>query len=91
MSCTCDFGRGLAVCHCAGCCRTFTGEESFTRHQVVDEEGRTICRDPEDVQTLKGKPVFAVYRRTPDGQPVYGRYRPDLQGRGSWVPADAPA
>lgn len=32
--------------HCSGCCRTFSGETAFDKHQRLDPDGRTICLDP---------------------------------------------
>ena len=86
-SCTCDFGRGTRTCHCAGCHATFTGLESFDRHQHMTDTG-VVCLDPAEMKTLKGGQLMAIYRTTPDGRPVWGRYRPDLPGRGSHVHED---
>jgi len=82
MSCTCLFGNGKLTCHCVaeGCHRTFTGAESFDRHQTL-EDGKVICRDPATWLKEDGVPLFMAYRQTPDGQPVWGRYRPDLPQR----------
>ena len=37
---------GTEVGHCAQCHREFSGEQSFTRHQTHDDNGRVICHDP---------------------------------------------
>jgi hypothetical protein len=35
MSCKCDLGTGLNMCHCAGCHRTFTSISAFDMHQRI--------------------------------------------------------
>lgn len=49
---------GHSICHCSGCCRTFTGLTAFDRHQRrVD--GRIVCLDPATVTTGDPpKPAF---------------------------------
>ncbi len=37
------------------------------------------CLDPAVMFRPNSEPVFAAYRKTPDGQPVWGRY--DARGR----------
>ena len=78
MSCTCDFGKGLAVCHCAACCKTFTSSSAFAMHQRIPREGDgwglVECLDPETAVTRSGKQMFMPYGKTPDGSPVFGRY-----------------
>jgi len=86
MSCTCLFGKGTLTCHCAACHVTFTGAESFDRHQTI-ENGKVVCRDPATWMKDDGDPLFMAYRETPDGKPVWGRYRPDLPQRTFPVPA----
>ena len=68
------------------CHRTFTGQESFDRHQSI-ENGTVICRDPATWLKDDGDPLFMAYRETPDGRPIWGRYRPDLPQRVWPVPA----
>lgn len=36
----------MGLCHCAGCCRSFTAEAPFKAHQRLNTEGRSVCRDP---------------------------------------------
>jgi hypothetical protein len=78
MSCTCPIRGGLA-CHCCSCHHSFTGVEAFDRHQTI-ENGTVICRDPATF-TMNGKPLFSTHRVTPDGKPMWSRYRPDLPQR----------
>jgi hypothetical protein len=75
MSCTCDFGHALKTCHCAQCHASFTGLESFDRHQAFDGE-HTICRDPATLASDNGDPVFEAGRRLADGRPIWRCYRP---------------
>ena len=74
--CKCDFGKGLSVCHCAACCRTFTSPSAFACHQRIpradDGWGLVECQDPEVMTKRNGDPVFMAYRITPDGSPVWG-------------------
>jgi hypothetical protein len=74
VSCNCDFGTGYSTCHCAGCCRTFTSVASFDMHQVLDDDGNAVCRDPATLKSKSGSPRLVPLRRTPDGEPVWGAY-----------------
>ncbi len=73
MSCACDFGTGLNICHCAGCHETFTSVSAFDKHQHLDDDGNAICTDPMSVLRQDGAAWFAVTRRTPAGWPAWGR------------------
>lgn len=78
--CTCLIGQGMLTCHCVACHQTFTGAESFDRHQTLDD-GKVTCRDAETWLAPDGRPLFIAYRQTPDGRAIWGRYRPDLPQR----------
>ena len=70
--CSCDFGKGLATCHCAACHETFTAVGPFDRHQRHGGPAGTVCLDPATATRRDGRPVFAAYRKTPGGRPVWG-------------------
>jgi len=78
MSCKCPIRSGRA-CHCAKCHTSYTGVEAFDRHQTI-ENGKVVCRDPATFE-LNGKPLFMSHRETPDGKPMWSRYRPDMPER----------
>lgn len=79
MSCKCDFGKGLSVCHCAACHLTFTSSSAFAMHQRIpatpDDWGLVECLDAETAMARSGKPMFMSYGKTPDGSPIWGRYQ----------------
>ena len=80
MSCDCDFGAGLRICHCAGCHETFTSVSAFDLHQRIDD-GEEVCINPELLRKRDGDKVLAECRKTPDGRAVWGVCRPDLPKR----------
>lgn len=80
MSCSCNFGAGASVCHCAACHETFTAVTAFDLHQRLDASGRNVCLVPAYSRNKKGVLVFKVVRLTPDVCPVWGTNRPDLAG-----------
>lgn len=73
MSCKCNFGTGLSTCHCAGCHQTFTSVTAFDMHQRLDDDG-LHCSIASLMVKRDGSPKMAVYRKTPDGQPVWGQF-----------------
>lgn len=73
MSCTCNFGTGLSVCHCARCHQTFTSVTAFDMHQSVGDDG-LHCSIASLMVKRDGSPKLAIYRNTPDGRPVWGQF-----------------
>lgn len=68
--------RGHSVCHCSGCCETFTSLSAFDAHQTrVD--GRLRCLPPGEVMRKDG--VTPVLELKANGR--WGLV-------GSWVPFD---
>jgi hypothetical protein len=72
-SCTCDFGSGLKVCHCAACHRTFTGVRGFDMHRTGPIEARS-CRDPATMTRQDGRPLYV---------PVRGRWAVNARDKGA--------
>jgi hypothetical protein len=48
---------GTSVCHCAGCCETFTGVEAFDYHQRLEGD-RVVCVDPWTAVRRDGAAMF---------------------------------
>jgi hypothetical protein len=71
VMCACDFGRGLAACHCAGCHETFTGPRAFDLHQRMTASG-SVCLQPRYQRNRKGSFVFEA-RRLRNGVQVWGQ------------------
>lgn len=78
------------MCTCAACHVTFTSPSAFDMHQRLTGGG-VVCADPGTAIKPDGSPTFKVCRRTPDGEPVWGSYRPDLPGRGRARESDGTA
>jgi hypothetical protein len=67
------------ACLCRGCGRVFTSVSAFDLHRRAGNDGARECLDPGDAGRPGGEPLFAAYRKLPDGTPVWGKY--DARGR----------